>query len=148
MILSRKPAHPHTRALLEKDPNHADGLYNMGAIYANLGQATQAREYWSSGWPTPASESWNSGLPKVHRDVRAVHGARYLVGAGEDLYISVSYRGCWKDDVFERDACSPGSTPEVSATFSVTRSALTSTAILSSSRRSPPGDAFNTCNCS
>lgn len=79
---------------------------------------TQAREYWSSGWQNPAAESWNSGLPKVHRDVRAVHGARYLVAEGEDLYVSISYRGCWKDEVFERDACSPGSTPEISATFS------------------------------
>ena len=79
---------------------------------------TQASEYWGSGWQNQGGEGWNSGIPQLHRDVRAVHGARYLVGDGENLYISVSYRGCWKDDVFERETCSPGSTPDVSATFS------------------------------
>jgi hypothetical protein len=79
---------------------------------------TQATEYWGSGWKNQPAEDWNSGLPQVHRTLRAVHGARYFVGDREDLYVAVSYRGCWNDDAFERDACSPGSAPEISATFS------------------------------
>jgi hypothetical protein len=79
---------------------------------------TRAVEYWSSGWQAPSGEKWNSGEPQIHRYARVVHGARYVVGDDEDLYIAVSYRGCWKEDTFEREACSPGSAPEVSATFS------------------------------
>ena len=79
---------------------------------------TRALEYWSSRWQAQSGENWNSGEPQVQRYARVVHGARYVVGDGEDLYISVSYRGCWKEDQFERQACSPGSAPEVSATFS------------------------------
>ena len=79
---------------------------------------TRAIEYWSSGWQAPSAEHWNSGEAQVHRYARVVHGARYVVGDQEDLYISVSYRGCWKKDTFERETCSPGSAPEVSATFS------------------------------
>jgi hypothetical protein len=79
---------------------------------------TRAVEYWSSGWQGPSGERWNSGEPQIHRYARVVHGARYAVGDEEDLYISVSYRGCWKEDTFEREACSPGSAPEVSATVS------------------------------
>ncbi len=79
---------------------------------------TRAVEYWSSGWQAPSGEKWNSGEPQIHRYARVVHGARYVVGDEEDLYISVAYRGCWREDTFEREACSPGSAPEVSATFS------------------------------
>ncbi len=79
---------------------------------------TQASEYWGSGWKTPAGDTWNSGLPRIHRDLRAVHGARYFIADGEALYVSVTYRGCWKGEAFERDRCSPGSVPEISATFS------------------------------
>ncbi len=35
-----------TRAILEVQPGNPDALYNLGAIYANLGNATLAREYW------------------------------------------------------------------------------------------------------
>ncbi|GEJ56570.1 hypothetical protein [Anaeromyxobacter diazotrophicus] len=79
---------------------------------------TRAVEYWSSGWRAPSGEDWNSGEAQVHRYARVVHGARYVVGDEEQLYVSVSYRGCWKGDAFERETCSPGSAPEVSATFS------------------------------
>jgi hypothetical protein len=93
------------------------GVTTLPAGFAPRWQ-TRAIEYWSSGWQAQSTESWNSGEPQLHRYARVVHGARYVVGDGEDLYISVSYRGCWKEDTFERETCSPGSTPEVSATFS------------------------------
>ena len=35
-----------TQRLLELDPLDVDGLYNLGAIYGNLGQYDRAREYW------------------------------------------------------------------------------------------------------
>ena len=35
-----------SEALLQIDPNNIDGLYNLGAIYGNLGQDQRAREYW------------------------------------------------------------------------------------------------------
>ncbi len=35
-----------TRAILEIKPDHPDALYNLGAIYGNLGNPVLAREYW------------------------------------------------------------------------------------------------------
>lgn len=35
-----------TRAILEVQPRNPDALYNLGAIYGNLGNAAMAREYW------------------------------------------------------------------------------------------------------
>ena len=35
-----------TSALLQRDPNDVDALYNLGAIYGNLTQDDRAREYW------------------------------------------------------------------------------------------------------
>ena len=35
-----------TQAILKVQPDNPDALYNMGAIYGNLGNATLAREYW------------------------------------------------------------------------------------------------------
>jgi Flp pilus assembly protein TadD len=35
-----------TQAILKVQPGNPDALYNMGAIYGNLGNATLAREYW------------------------------------------------------------------------------------------------------
>jgi tetratricopeptide (TPR) repeat protein len=36
-----------TKQLLADHPNQVDGLYNLGAIYANLNRADLAREFWS-----------------------------------------------------------------------------------------------------
>ncbi len=36
-----------TEKVLELNPKQVDALYNMGAIYANLGNAERARSYWS-----------------------------------------------------------------------------------------------------
>jgi Flp pilus assembly protein TadD len=47
-----------TNSLLEMDPYDIDGLYNLGAIYANLGQDDRAREYWTKAVSVdPDSES-------------------------------------------------------------------------------------------
>ncbi len=35
-----------TEKVLELNPKQVDALYNMGAIYANLGNANRARSYW------------------------------------------------------------------------------------------------------
>jgi len=34
-----------TKSILDKDPQHVDALYNLGAIYGNIGAAPTAREY-------------------------------------------------------------------------------------------------------
>ena len=36
-----------TKRLLADRPNQVDALYNIGAIYANLGKADLARQYWT-----------------------------------------------------------------------------------------------------
>lgn len=36
-----------TEKVLELNPKQVDALYNMGAIYANLGNTARARSYWS-----------------------------------------------------------------------------------------------------
>ena len=47
-----------TRRVLEKDKNQVDALYNLGAIYGNLGNDASAREYFSRAAAAgPASES-------------------------------------------------------------------------------------------
>lgn len=47
-----------TKQLLADHPNQVDGLYNLGAIYANLNRNDLAREYWSKAIASaPASES-------------------------------------------------------------------------------------------
>jgi len=47
-----------TKQLLVDHPNQVDGLYNLGAIYANQNRLDLAREYWSKAVATaPASDS-------------------------------------------------------------------------------------------
>lgn len=47
-----------TEKVLELNPKHVDALYNMGAIYANLGDTARAKSYWSRAVAAdPASES-------------------------------------------------------------------------------------------
>lgn len=47
-----------TEKVLVLNPNQVDALYNMGAIYANLGNRERARSYWSRAVATdPASDS-------------------------------------------------------------------------------------------
>ncbi len=35
-----------TQEILKKHPTNADALYNMGAMYGNLGNTERAAEYW------------------------------------------------------------------------------------------------------
>jgi tetratricopeptide (TPR) repeat protein len=61
-----------TNALLEQHPKDVDALYNLGAIYGNLGQDRRAREYWEAAVATaPDSESGK----------RAVEGLKQLSGS-------------------------------------------------------------------
>ena len=47
-----------TQQLLVDHPNQVDGLYNLGAIYANQNRLDKAREYWSKAvGVAPTSES-------------------------------------------------------------------------------------------
>jgi tetratricopeptide (TPR) repeat protein len=47
-----------TKRLLTEHPNQVDALYNLGAIYANLGKPELARQYWAQAVSTdPASDS-------------------------------------------------------------------------------------------
>jgi len=47
-----------TRQLLADHPNQVDGLYNLGAIYANQNRLDLAREYWSKAVAAaPTSDS-------------------------------------------------------------------------------------------
>lgn len=47
-----------TKRLLADHPNQVDGLYNIGAIYANHGNVALARQYWTQAVAAdPASES-------------------------------------------------------------------------------------------
>ena len=47
-----------TKQLLADHPDQVDGLYNLGAIYANQNRLDLAREYWSKAVVTaPASDS-------------------------------------------------------------------------------------------
>ena len=47
-----------TQKVLELNPKQVDALYNMGAIYANMGNARQARSYWSKAVEVnPAADS-------------------------------------------------------------------------------------------
>jgi len=47
-----------TEKVLALNANQVDALYNMGAIYANLGNRERARSYWSRAVATdPASDS-------------------------------------------------------------------------------------------
>ena len=49
-----------TKQLLTDHPQQVDGLYNLGAIYANQNRLDLARDYWSKAVATaPASESGN-----------------------------------------------------------------------------------------
>jgi tetratricopeptide (TPR) repeat protein len=53
-----KGAIRETEALLKLDPANLDGMYNLGAIYGNLGQTDRAREYWRQAAAiNPDSES-------------------------------------------------------------------------------------------
>ena len=47
-----------TKSLLADYPNQIDALYNIGAIYANLGKTDLARQYWTQAVATdPNSDS-------------------------------------------------------------------------------------------
>jgi tetratricopeptide (TPR) repeat protein len=47
-----------TKRLLNDHPNQVDALYNLGAIYANLGKVDLARQYWTQAVATdPNSDS-------------------------------------------------------------------------------------------
>ena len=47
-----------TKRLLADHPNQVDGLYNIGAIYANQGNTALARQYWTQAVAAdPTSES-------------------------------------------------------------------------------------------
>jgi tetratricopeptide (TPR) repeat protein len=58
-----------TKRLLVAHPNQVDALYNLGAIYANLGKFDLARQYWSQAVATdPSSDSGRKsadGLTKI-----------------------------------------------------------------------------------
>jgi tetratricopeptide (TPR) repeat protein len=58
-----------TKRLLADHPNQIDGLYNIGAIYANLGQVELARQYWTQAVAIdPKSDSGRKaqdGLTKI-----------------------------------------------------------------------------------
>lgn len=58
-----------TQKVLDLNPKQVDALYNMGAIYANLGNVERARSYWSKAVAVdPASDSGQkarSGLTKL-----------------------------------------------------------------------------------
>ena len=58
-----------TKQLLTHQPNQVDGLYNLGAIYANLSRTDLAREYWSKAIAAdPQSDSGRrakDGLAKL-----------------------------------------------------------------------------------
>ena len=43
----RRPSRRRQK-ILESSPNNVDALYNMGAIYANQGDAVKARSYWTA----------------------------------------------------------------------------------------------------
>jgi tetratricopeptide (TPR) repeat protein len=62
-----------TSALLERDPKDVDALYNLGAIYGNLGQDNRAREYWKRA--VEAAPDSDSGK-------RASTGLKQLAGFG------------------------------------------------------------------
>jgi protein O-GlcNAc transferase len=51
-------AFTETKRILTDNPNQVDALYNIGAIYANLGKADLARQYWTQAVATdPNSDS-------------------------------------------------------------------------------------------
>ena len=58
-----------TKRLLIDHPNQIDALYNIGAIYANLGKTDLARQYWTQAVATdPGSDSGRKsadGLTKI-----------------------------------------------------------------------------------
>jgi tetratricopeptide (TPR) repeat protein len=48
----------NTQAILRSNPTQPDALYNLGAIYGNLGDKQRALEYWNRLLSTsPNSES-------------------------------------------------------------------------------------------
>ena len=55
-----------TEAILERNPNHVDALYNMGAIHANQKRPEQAMAYWtravSAAPGSPSGQSAQRGL--------------------------------------------------------------------------------------
>jgi cytochrome c-type biogenesis protein CcmH/NrfG len=58
-----------TGKVLALNPNQVDALYNMGAIYANLGNPERARSYWSraiaAGPAADSSRKAREGLKKL-----------------------------------------------------------------------------------
>lgn len=63
-----------TEKVLELNPKQVDALYNMGAIYANLGNVERAKSYWSKSVAADAAS--DSGQ-------KARSGLNQLGGAGK-----------------------------------------------------------------
>jgi tetratricopeptide (TPR) repeat protein len=60
-----------TNTLLQQHPKDVDALYNMGAIYGNLGQDLRVREYW---------EAAVAAAPDSESGKRASEGLKQLTG--------------------------------------------------------------------
>jgi len=57
-----------TKRLLADYPNQIDALYNIGAIYANLGKTDLARQYWTNAVATdPNSDSGRKSAAALTR---------------------------------------------------------------------------------
>ena len=66
-----------TTRLLEADPLNVDALYNLGAIYGNLGQDSQAREYWKKAVEAaPESESGRRAATGLQQLTAPAHPQR------------------------------------------------------------------------
>ena len=60
-----------TKRLLVDHPNQIDALYNIGAIYANLGKTDLARKYWTQAVATdPNSESGRKSADALSKITR------------------------------------------------------------------------------
>lgn len=64
-------AQKETEQLVRDHPTNVDGLYNLGAIHANLGRIDQAREYWkravAAGPATDSGQKARQGLEKLNQ---------------------------------------------------------------------------------
>jgi tetratricopeptide (TPR) repeat protein len=71
-----------TKAILDGQPDYADALYNLGAIYGNLGQADLARQYWNRLIANrPQTESATVACAKCH--VPAGPATKYRIQFGQ-----------------------------------------------------------------
>ncbi|HWP86081.1 MAG TPA: tetratricopeptide repeat protein, partial [Terriglobia bacterium] len=68
--------------LLANDPQNAEALYNLGAIYANQKDAARARQYWSRAIASdPQSESGQ----KARQGLETLRMIPVSSSAGADL---------------------------------------------------------------